>query len=79
MSKTTALPVGDVPGFPCPNCRTFRIKTTLEQILHSSDVRCGGCGFALSIDRGQSQKLMTVLQDLYVAEKNVASLRRQSF
>lgn len=70
-----SLAPGDVPGFPCPQCQDFRIKLSLRDVLYAREVRCGKCGLQLSLDRSNAKKLMTLLQDVYVAEQNVASFQ----
>lgn len=70
------LAPGDVPGFPCPGCQDFRIKLSMRDVLYSREVRCGKCGLLMSLDRSNAKKLMTLLQDVYVAEQNMSALKR---
>lgn len=75
--QPTEPPKNDVPGFPCPSC-TFRIKLSLQDVLYAHEIKCANCGAAMGIDRSNARRLMTLLQDVYVAEKNVKALQKQS-
>jgi len=72
-----ALAPGDVPGFPCPKCKDFRIKLSLRDVLYGREACCGKCGLTLSIDRSNAGKLMSLLQDVYVAEQNVSAFQKK--
>jgi hypothetical protein len=68
-----------VPGVLCPGCKKFHIRLSLEQLLYGKDAKCGSCGLSMAIDRSRDAKMMELLQDLYIATKNVEALRNQSF
>jgi hypothetical protein len=73
-----AAAVNDVPGFLCPACERVHIKLSLQTFLGSQDVPCPSCGTSFSMDKSQCSRLVELLQELQVANQNVAALKSQS-
>jgi hypothetical protein len=79
MKKTEEKVLNSAPGFLCPGCRQVRIKVPLGDFLSRTDIRCPGCGLGFQMDKSDCGKLVEMLQDLHVAQRNVEDMKNQSF
>lgn len=75
--NATTKPMNQAPGFLCPACQKVRIKLSLEQFLTSTDISCPVCSTRFVMDKAECARLVDMLQDLHVAQKNVEMLTKQ--
>lgn len=69
--KQPTSPMGQqTPGLRCPRCNEF-IPTTIHELLTASSLWCPHCLLQLKIDRGNSQKALTALKKVEVAQQHV--------
>jgi transcription elongation factor Elf1 len=75
--KAATKVMNQAPGFLCPACQKVRIKLSLEQFLTSTDVTCPVCSTRFAMDKAECARLVEMLQELHVAQKNVEMLAKQ--
>ena len=78
MTEPIEIQSTTAPGFLCPSCEAFRIRISLDVFLSSQAVTCGYCGQEFHMDKSKTGRILELLQDLHIANRDVEVLRRQS-
>jgi DNA-directed RNA polymerase subunit RPC12/RpoP len=66
----------DLPGIPCPQCGTL-IQISIESLLFASRYNCVSCSLVIEKDASESATALGLLQQLYIAQKNVDDVKRR--
>lgn len=64
-------------GMPCPECQFF-IQLSLEDLLYKQSFQCPSCLLEITMNRGDSQEALKLLQDVKIAMDEVKTSRHFS-
>lgn len=65
----------NAPGFLCPACQRVRIRLSIAEFLSSRAVACPDCGTEFHMDKSGCTRMVEMLQDLHIAQKNAELLK----